>query len=436
MELFSMAVQRYQKKWANSSTTIMDEQQWCEHVYQKISIAAIVLFGVNDIHPFQDGNGRTSRIYVNIALKKLLGLPFPVTITATLEQRREYVNALKECRSRLPRIFKRQKTNSGRRSNLPAFRDLIVVVYERILHAVRQANSMIETKTRAAAVEEEARIERRARERAAEGQCVICLDNGPNISTLCCGQVVHMTCLAEWLSNQGSCIACRKPMPRLVQRTRQQSENQNGNAHLNNDEAIANALNEDAENNNNIEETEDTTEDTTTVDETADINAAENIDAPVEETEDTTEDTTTGVDIINDHEESNNNAVQEDTTEDTEENITTEDDTTTHQDDSSSGTAAPEEDTTEDTTTHQNDSSSEDAAQEEDATEETTDDSTEGDTTEETVARPPQASRQSVFCGQCQKNRFAIDCSNIMCGACCQLYGYDDCARHNCVGMC
>ena len=53
IDLFSMAVRRFQTKWASSSTAIMDDQQWCEQVYQKIAITAIVLFGINDIHPFQ-----------------------------------------------------------------------------------------------------------------------------------------------------------------------------------------------------------------------------------------------------------------------------------------------------------------------------------------------------------------------------------------------
>ena len=53
MESLSTAAQRYQTKWASSSAAIMDEQQWCQQVYQKLAIAAIILFGITDIHPFK-----------------------------------------------------------------------------------------------------------------------------------------------------------------------------------------------------------------------------------------------------------------------------------------------------------------------------------------------------------------------------------------------
>lgn len=53
MNEFELAVKRFQTKWASSSTAILNDTQWCEQVYQKIAIVAIVLFGINDIHPFQ-----------------------------------------------------------------------------------------------------------------------------------------------------------------------------------------------------------------------------------------------------------------------------------------------------------------------------------------------------------------------------------------------
>mmetsp|Transcript_22461 Transcript_22461/g.47287 ORF Transcript_22461/g.47287 Transcript_22461/m.47287 type:complete len:609 (+) Transcript_22461:88-1914(+) len=401
--LFSVAAVRLQSKWASSSTAIMDEQQWCEHVYRKIAIAAIVLFGINDIHPFQDGNGRAARIYMNVALKKLLGLPFPIIITATAPQRREYVDGLRESRSRLQRIA--QKSSRTKKANSPVFRSLIQVVFDRIIHAIRQVNSLIETKSQAAAVEEEAKIARRVRERAAAGQCVICLDDNPNISTLCCGQVVHMTCLAEWLSNHGSCITCRKPLPKLTQRIQRRDENRDGNAGANDPPlppADGNALR------NVNEETEESTEETTAMDDTTtddDANDANDADA-----HETTEDTTTMDDTTNDAEDDNADAAQDDTTEDVTEDTTTVDDTTNDDNDD------VQEDNTEDTT--------------EDATEDTTEDSDDisdgGTATEQ-----QQTTHQTIWCGHCQKNRFALDCSNGMCGSCCQLYGTGSCDRHN-----
>ena len=53
IEKFELAVKRFETKWASSSASVMDEKQWRQQVYQKVAIAAIVLFGINDIHPFQ-----------------------------------------------------------------------------------------------------------------------------------------------------------------------------------------------------------------------------------------------------------------------------------------------------------------------------------------------------------------------------------------------
>lgn len=118
---------------------------------------------------------------MNIILKKLLGLPFSIIITATQQQRQEYVNALKDCRTRLQNISTQQQQSSSGKSRPnqrarpnPIFESLIEVVIGRVLHAVVQVNSLIESKTQAATVDEEARIARRVRERAAQGQCIIC----------------------------------------------------------------------------------------------------------------------------------------------------------------------------------------------------------------------------------------------------------------------
>lgn len=173
---FALAVTRYQQKWTSSSTAIMNEQQWREQVYQGIALTTIVMFGLSNIHPFQDGNGRTGRIFLNVALKKFLGLPFSVIITATFQQRREYVDALNDCRTHLLKISSRQEQAQQDRNNISTFifEKLIHVVFDRVLQAVKQANSLIEAKTHAASVEEEAKITREIRERSAEGQCVIC----------------------------------------------------------------------------------------------------------------------------------------------------------------------------------------------------------------------------------------------------------------------
>ena len=114
---------------------------------------------------------------MNMALKKLLGLPFPIIITATQPQRREYVDALREGRSRLQSISTTSHSSSSMdRVGLvgPAFVSMIEVIIDRVLHAVVQINSLLESKAQAAVIDEEARAARRFRDRAAEGQCAIC----------------------------------------------------------------------------------------------------------------------------------------------------------------------------------------------------------------------------------------------------------------------
>ena len=149
---FSIALKRFQTKWASSSSAMMDEQQWVSITYSQISLVTIVMFGIVDIHPFRDGNGRTARIFMNIALKRILGLPFPVTVTGNGEQRKEYVDAIKSARRSLSSISKGENLVDGQ----SVFQHLIEVVIDRVLHHVVEINSKVEAKARSAL--DEARI--------------------------------------------------------------------------------------------------------------------------------------------------------------------------------------------------------------------------------------------------------------------------------------
>jgi fido (protein-threonine AMPylation protein) len=295
---FSIAVKRFQTKWASSSSAMMNETQWVNHVYDRISLTAIIMFGIVNIHPFRDANGRTSRIYMNITLKRILGLPFPITVTAA-EQRKEYINALKVCRSRLLSISKGENIAEDQ----SVFQYLIEFLVDRVLHAIVQVNSMVEVKKQSAAAADQARNARTfLKEQVATAQCCICLDSCPNIATLCCGQPVHLNCMAEWLSNQGTCITCRQPMPRMAPRTVNPATNGNNNPNRGNNEDL------------------ETTDDTDTTETTEDVNV------PDSTTEDDTtrDDTTTSDD--NDTQQVDNNTTEDSTTED--DTTNTEDDTT------------------------------------------------------------------------------------------------------------
>ena len=58
--------------------------------------------------------------------------------------------------------------------------------------------------------EQDVQAVKRFRESAAEGECMICFEDGPNIITACCGKAVHLNCLAEWLATKNTCPHCRR----------------------------------------------------------------------------------------------------------------------------------------------------------------------------------------------------------------------------------
>ena len=207
----------------SSPSSARDNHTHISRLYYSIALAATTMYGINDIHPFSDGNGRTSRIYVNGLLKNLIQLPFTITIAATPQQRQEYIDGIRSGQRRLDEEnSQHQQPSIGK-----AMEPLIHLVIERISHAVVQVQSLLLERARAAEDEEEARIARRVRERAAQGQCIICLDNSPNIATLCCGQAVHLNCIAEWLANGTTCVYCRTPLPRLKVNNQGQEQERN-----------------------------------------------------------------------------------------------------------------------------------------------------------------------------------------------------------------
>eukprot|EP00984_Skeletonema_dohrnii_P037957 scaffold40645_cov172-Skeletonema_dohrnii-CCMP3373.AAC.1 len=184
-------------------------------------------------------------------------------------------------------------------------------------------NSLVELKAHSAAVEEEARVARRVREKLASGQCIICLDENPNISTLCCGQAIHHNCLTEWLSNQGTCIACRKAMPKIPRTLQRQDAPPPTNANASNDSANETTESTaDTTSDNDVvqqQDSNDTTEDDTTDDTTSDDDVVQQDNNDT--TEDTTDDTTSDDDVVV-QQQADNNDTTEDTTDDTTEDTT------------------------------------------------------------------------------------------------------------------
>lgn len=210
---FSLAMKRLNAKWESkimqATVTNSQEDAQITSTYYSVALAAISLYGLTDIHMFSDGNGRLSRICTNWMLKRILGLPFTITLAANPQQRREYIDALKQAlQSILP-----QNQKSVRSQSTGIFSPLIHLLLDRMAHAIQECQRKLTEKSEFAIAEDEARIARRVRERAAAGQCIICLDEKPNIATLCCGQAVHLNCVAEWLANASNCVGCRAPLP-------------------------------------------------------------------------------------------------------------------------------------------------------------------------------------------------------------------------------
>jgi hypothetical protein len=331
------------------------------------------MFGILDIHPFVDGNGRLARIAANWALRRA-GLPFCINIFATPAQRQMYVHAITMTRRNLCLVARGhvpQETMVDIMARSGLFSSLVQLVVEQVSRAVSECNKLVAEKAALAVDEREAKAARQFREKAAAGSCLICFDENPNIATLCCGKAAHLNCIAQWLSSRNSCPQCRKELPSLAPRVAAPAAPQQE------DDTTS-----DVENATSWDDTE-----TTTTDEAP----------PVQNyNDDTTEDMSQG---------STTQEVQQHHAD------TTTDDTTSEVEENNDTTSEVEEnnDTTASDDTIVVSSSGDD------------------DTTDYT---PPARSRPLCTFGNC-RNRPAADCSNDACGRCCVLYGNMSCHRHN-----
>lgn len=196
-------------------------------MFHGIALAAIMLYSICNIHPFAYGNGRMARICCNWMLRKVLGLPFTNTVAATPQQRREYIAALQHGHSRTQQL----RELSVDQPPAPMFAPMIQLLIGRIAHAVQEAQRLSTERANSATVQDKDRIARRVRERTAAGQCIICLEDRLNIATVCCGQAIHLNCLAEWLSSGTTCVNCRAELPRVNQSTCSSSSSNGGRSH-------------------------------------------------------------------------------------------------------------------------------------------------------------------------------------------------------------
>ena len=381
--------------------------------------AAAALFGIVDVHPFVDGNGRLSRIVANWCLRRAR-FPFPINFLVTKAQRREYISAVQLTNGATHLHYRGAKAEQeGSMARLDVLRTtgcfspIVCLIADRLARAFSEFRREEADKANLASEETEARAARNARERAAEGDCIICFDDKPNIATLCCGKAVHLNCIAEWLGSNESCPFCRSTIPRL-ETTRTQrparSEDDGGIDHNTDEIDFTTTTVEDDEASTNSTRDTDEADDTTQDDHDPDTTTTS-----VNEDE-AQDDTTT--EVANDR--------QSDQDHDT--NSTTEDHDTTPVSD------ANEQDHATNSTTEDDTTPVSDANEQEDTTTETSPSDDVSDTTT-SIDGGPEASSNATASHQHRRcdcgNRNAIDCSNNACGRCCVLYGTYRCSRHS-----
>lgn len=214
-----------------------------ERVEAGVTFCAAVFMGIIDTHPYSDGNGRLARIAINWALKRA-GFPFVIHLFATPTQRAEYSESLRRTRRNIDLISRGNVLDEmllEAYQRVGVFRPIVQLLMDRIYKAVAEFNKMVDEKSSLHWEESEQRIARKFRERAAAGSCLICFDANPNIATLCCGNAVHLNCMAEWLSNNNSCPQCRSELPPMPAR-RQRAASPDSN-----DDTTSNVDDEDSE---------------------------------------------------------------------------------------------------------------------------------------------------------------------------------------------
>ena len=184
---------------------------------QITSLASAAMLGFLDIVPFEVGNQRLARILLNWVLRKS-GLPFCITLYSNREEKQAYLSAIRRTRQNLCLVPQGHVDDieialilRSRGGLLP----LASYLLNRLARATVDLCVLVERKALMASEETDARLVRQAREQAARCTCIICFEDKPNISTLCCGKPIHLNCLAQWLKSNSSCPQCRADLPPL-----------------------------------------------------------------------------------------------------------------------------------------------------------------------------------------------------------------------------
>jgi hypothetical protein len=162
--------------------------------------------------PFEHGNVDLAMIVFQWAIRRA-GFPFCVQLTHGTD-----VSTLSDCFKVACEML--SSVPCGTASNVDVFvvshfasgiGALIESTIESMAQSIDEFSMTVSKKALCASEESEARVVRKAREQASQATCIICLDDSPNIATLCCGKPVHFHCMGEWLSRStaSTCPQCR-----------------------------------------------------------------------------------------------------------------------------------------------------------------------------------------------------------------------------------
>ena len=356
-------------------------------------LTATLVLGFLEVHPFKDGNGRMGRLMLNWLLKRV-GIPFVINICATAEHRTKYTAAVKVSRS----VKGPDAANDS--ADPISILPFASHISEQLLLAWDQLERtrlrLVATATESAS--EAAVLEARRKKREEEG-CMICMEDHPNIATLCCGAAVHLNCMAKWLAEapDPTCISCRVALPRPPARPPPPPPPGGAAA-----AATGGAADDDDDDTTDTTGTIDDDDDDTT-DTTRTMTDDDDTTTTVESGDAADTTTVTPAQLVNNP----SPAVLLEQLRALEQIYARTNHQHQHQ-------HQQENDTTTDTTT---------ASEGPSATDDTTTTVGAGDGS--------GVGAQRSRCAKCNSNIAASGCSNNMCGGCCRPYGQYSCARHN-----
>jgi hypothetical protein len=138
-------------------------------------------------------------------------MPFPVCFCPTPAQRALYVAATRYTDSQLMSKYTSHRVST-------AWDEYFYLATEALKSAAMSASSSYTPPVLEPVPVTRDEVVNTARHELRSTCCLICMDESPSVSTLCCGQPVHLTCLSNWLTQRRNshaavdCPHCRSDM--------------------------------------------------------------------------------------------------------------------------------------------------------------------------------------------------------------------------------